>query len=116
MTETRQPVICACCKGKGYVLWVYPERKPRPAYWFNRGPNGERPRECDCQSSIATRRPWKIPSAHRSFCQNVRAILERETYFARCRADGSVETVEEYVARIESELRRSKSENHGDAQ
>lgn len=32
----------------GWLIWVYPERRARPAYWFNRGPNGERPSECDC--------------------------------------------------------------------
>lgn len=50
-TETRQPVKCHSCNDKGYLLWVYPERKPRPAYWFSRGPNGERPRECDCSDN-----------------------------------------------------------------
>lgn len=42
--------MCKTCKGKGWVIWVYPEGKPRPAYWFNRGPNGERPSPCsDCE-------------------------------------------------------------------
>ncbi|AGG91234.1 hypothetical protein SUBG_00064 [Sulfitobacter phage pCB2047-C] len=34
---------CRKCKGKGYVLRMYPRRKPQPAHWFNRGPNGEHP-------------------------------------------------------------------------
>ncbi len=40
---------CAACNGNGYVLWAYPARKPSPAHWFSRGPNGERPSECYCQ-------------------------------------------------------------------
>ena len=49
MTDTRKDALrCDQCRGRGWVLWVYPERKPRAAYWFNRGPNGERPSECDC--------------------------------------------------------------------
>lgn len=39
---------CKACYGRGWVLWVFPERKPRPAYWFDRGPNGERPSVCGC--------------------------------------------------------------------
>ncbi|AGH30744.1 MULTISPECIES: hypothetical protein [unclassified Sulfitobacter] len=39
---------CRKCKGKGYVLRMYPRRKPQPAHWFNRGPNGEHPTPCEC--------------------------------------------------------------------
>ncbi len=45
-------MACKSCAGQGWVIWVYPERKPRPAYWFNRGPNGERPTECDACDTI----------------------------------------------------------------
>lgn len=41
-------MTCSECKGKGWTIYVYPERKPRPAYWFNRGPSGECPKPCDC--------------------------------------------------------------------
>lgn len=45
-----QEVDCPTCKGNGWVMYVYPEKKPRPAHWFNRGPKGERPSECpDCE-------------------------------------------------------------------
>ncbi|WP_235889104.1 hypothetical protein [Maritimibacter alexandrii] len=39
---------CRLCKDRGWIINVYRERAPRPAFWFNRGPNGERPRICDC--------------------------------------------------------------------
>ena len=48
--------ICKTCKGRGWVISVYPKSKPRPAYWFTRGANGERPRPCDkCETLEATR-------------------------------------------------------------
>ena len=45
--------MCKLCEDKEWVLWVYPERKPRPAFWFNRGPNGEKPVVCDCAEPVA---------------------------------------------------------------
>lgn len=45
-------MTCPVCKGRGWVIWVYPERMPRPAYWFNRGPDGERPSPCDDCNAI----------------------------------------------------------------
>jgi hypothetical protein len=39
---------CVRCDGKGMIIWVHSEKKPRPAYWFNKGPNGEEPSDCDC--------------------------------------------------------------------
>ena len=47
MSEAPRDGMCASCNGKGWVLWVYPERKPRPAFWFSRGPRGERPSVCE---------------------------------------------------------------------
>jgi hypothetical protein len=46
-------VTCAACKGKGWVLWVWPNRKPLPALWFTRGPRGERPTVCDTCDTIS---------------------------------------------------------------
>ena len=41
---------CKTCGGKGWIVWVYPEKKPRPIMWFKRGPNGEKPKPCgDCE-------------------------------------------------------------------
>jgi len=39
---------CRKCDDRGYLLRPSPRRKPKPAYWFNRGPMGERPTPCDC--------------------------------------------------------------------
>ena len=39
--------VCKTCKGYGWVVWVYPEKEPRPTYWFRKGPHGERPIPCD---------------------------------------------------------------------
>ena len=43
--EPGQP--CPTCDGRGHVIWVYPRNKPTPAHWFQRGPNNERPGECE---------------------------------------------------------------------
>jgi hypothetical protein len=43
---------CKSCNGKGWLIWIWPNRKPRPAYWFTRGPKGEKPHPCeDCQTT-----------------------------------------------------------------
>jgi hypothetical protein len=41
------PAPCPKCQGKGWLLFLYPYRKPRPVFWFQRGRNGERPTSCD---------------------------------------------------------------------
>lgn len=46
MSGVRKPKVCRACEGKGWVIQVFRERRPRPAYWFQRGPNSERPRAC----------------------------------------------------------------------
>ena len=46
--NAQQAKPCRKCSGRGYVLRLDPRRKPKPAYWFNRGPVGERPTPCDC--------------------------------------------------------------------
>jgi hypothetical protein len=38
---------CPACDGKGYGIWVYPQRQPTPAHWFSRGPQGQRAFPCD---------------------------------------------------------------------
>lgn len=45
--------VCPKCKGSGWVLWVYPETKPRPAYWFSRTKGASKPVPCDCMSEKA---------------------------------------------------------------
>ena len=37
---------CPTCRGNGWVMYIFPEKEPRPSDWFRRGPGGERPREC----------------------------------------------------------------------
>ena len=124
-TETRQPVECACC-GKSVEKC---SDCGLPIEWCNANATARIFEEkCDALSVAyesqrlrADRATYNQHQAenmlgHYAAFHRRWMALEVETYFARCRADGSVETVEEYVARIESELRRSKSENHGDAQ
>jgi hypothetical protein len=38
---------CKKCDGKGWLLYSYEWTRPRPAYWFNRGPDGEKPSVCE---------------------------------------------------------------------
>ena len=37
---------CSQCKGRGWLMWVWPSERPRAVYWFQRGPRGERPHPC----------------------------------------------------------------------
>ena len=41
-------MICKLCKGRGWLIWIARTKRPRAAYWFNRGPEGQRPVPCDC--------------------------------------------------------------------
>lgn len=43
----RALAACPLCHDQGYVLWIFPARKPVPAFWFTRGPHGERPIPCE---------------------------------------------------------------------
>lgn len=44
--------MCKICEDKGWTIKVERIRQPRPAYWFNRGPNGEQPNVCTACNSI----------------------------------------------------------------
>ena len=39
---------CIKCEGRGWTIRLHSDRTPKPAYWFNRGPEGERPAVCNC--------------------------------------------------------------------
>ena len=41
-------MICKTCKGRGWVIWRHRAKVPTPAYWFQRGPDGEQPVVYDC--------------------------------------------------------------------
>lgn len=123
--ETRQPVTCACC-GKSVEKC---SDCGLPIEWCNANATARILEEkCEAlrvgyesQRLRADRATYNQHQAeklldHYATFRRRWLALDLETYFARVRDDGSVETVEEYVARIESELRRSKSENHGDGQ